>query len=273
MENKINNIQDIKTDSKLSLESKPDLETSKNEQSFFIKFKNFFKFNKAKDTNVSIEEASYKISDSIEKSKLKVFWRFIRIPLVSIGTLGAICGIVYPIVITGIGQAIFWYQANGSQIRVQDSNGNWITYGSEKIGQDFFTNNNGNYFFGRADFATSSDSTTKQQSVKDKLTNLIKENKLESTYQDSNEIISFPEDLITTSGSGVDPSISIEAAKWQIPLILAVRNKDKTTDLLTEEQLLSYINEYSSHEFVGIYGNTTTNIVLLNLRLDGIINK
>ena len=274
MENKTKKIEDIKIDSKLSSPIASDISESNSVNNTLTnKFKNLFKSKKKANSNISIEEANYKISDSLPKSKLKSFWKFIRLPLVSICCLGAICGIAYPLVITAIGQSVFWYQANGSQINVKGSDGEWITYGSDKIGQDFYTNNDGKYFFGRADFVKVDDNKTVEETIKNKLTTLIKDNNLTNEYQDANGKINIPDDLITISGSGVDPSISIEAAEWQIPLILAVRNKENPSNKLTKNDLEEYIKEYSSQKFVGIYGNTTTNIVLLNLRLDGKISK
>lgn len=272
MNNKEKNITDIKSDSKLVLND--DLETKNEESSknnFWNKIKNYFNFSN-KQNNLTIEESNYKVSDSVVKSKLKVFWHFFRLPLIVICSLGVICGIVYPIVITGIGQTAFSYQANGSVIKVKDKNGNWLTYGSEKIGQDFYTNNNGQYLFGRADYINSTDASEIKNQVTTKIKELISNNQLDSTYKDSNANI--PQDLTTASGSKVDPQISLDAAKWQIPLVVTARKKwnnenpNNQIKEVTTTELENYINKYSSD---GIYGNKTTNILLVNLSIDGII--
>lgn len=237
---------------------------------------NFFKFKKSKNESISLEEANHVINNPLPKSRWKSFWHFVRLPLVVTASLGIICGIAYPIVITGIAQTAFPYEANGSQIKVK-VNGEWKVYGSKLIGEDFYTNNDGRYMFGRLNFP-GKDYNITQDEVSQKINSLI--NYYNNYYNISDKFpknsqnqIVIPEQLITYSGSGVDPTISIDAAEWQIPLIIAARQKLNLANAknLTEEKIEEYINKYSSSEFAGIYGNSGTNVLLINLALDGII--
>lgn len=200
----------------------------------------------------------------IGSNKFKKFWHFFKIPLIAICSLGVITGIAYPLVVTGIGQAAFSYQANGSIIKVKLKNGSIVTYGSKLIGQDFYTNNNGQYMFGRLDFGNDSTTTTSPD-AKAHFEKLFSDNNLSLTSD-------VPQELITKSGSGVDPNISIDAAKWQVDLIVAARTKMHETDssviVPTKGEILSYIQKYSVSQFVGVIGQNVTNVLMVNLAID-----
>ena len=234
------------------------------------KFFDFFKFKKTNNTAVTFEEANHAIDPSLPKSKLKVVWNFIRMPLTVTACLGVLCGIIYPITITGFAQTAFPYEANGSQIKVK-VNGEWKVYGSKLIGEDFYTDNDGRYMFGRLNFA-GEDLNINQDDVSKKINGLITQYNIADKFnKNSKNQIEIPNQLITESGSGVDPTISLEASKWQIPLIIAARKKINPNDQVNEQQIIDYINKYSSSAFAGIFGNSGTNVLLVNLALDGIV--
>ncbi|EGZ31244.1 potassium-transporting ATPase subunit C [Malacoplasma iowae] len=203
--------------------------------------------------------------DYVGTSRFKKFLHFIKIPLISICCLGVITGIVYPIVVTGVGQAVFNYEANGSLIKIKLKDGTVVTYGSKLIGQDFYTNNNGQYMFGRLDFGQEGKPQTDAEKAKKHFDDLLTKYNLKPTTP-------IPQELLTNSGSGVDPNISIEAAKWQADLIVAARTELKKTNpdtiVPTKEEIYSYINKYSDKQFVGIFGNNVTNVLLVNLAID-----
>lgn len=239
---------------------------------FKSKLFDFFKFKKNKNEGISLEEANHVINNQLPKSKLRLFWNFIRLPLTVTISIGVICGIIYPIAVTGIAQMVFPYEANGSQIKVKINN-EWKVYGSKLIGENFFTNNDGRYMFGRLNFS-GEEYNINQQDVSQKINDLIDKYNISDKFKKNNQNkIIIPQQLITKSGSDVDPTISIDTAKWEIPLVIASRQKLNlpNSNELTEQKINEYIDKYSTSEFAGIYGNSGTNVLLINLALDGII--
>ncbi|HVB25853.1 MAG TPA: potassium-transporting ATPase subunit KdpC [Ktedonobacteraceae bacterium] len=192
--------------------------------------------------------------------------RYIRPAVVITLLFAALTGLLYPGLITGIAQLIFPYQANGSLIHA--SNGQVI--GSDLIGQ-YWTSPN--YFHGRpsattdlngnpepynAGFSSASNlgPTNKVliQSVAQRVAQLKKENPNAPPGP-------VPVDLVTTSGSGLDPDISIAGAMYQVPRVAAARG-------LSQAVVTKLVTEHETGRFLGIFGEPYVNVLDLNLALD-----
>ena len=181
-----------------------------------------------------------------------------------------ICGLAYPLVVTGLGQILFPHQANGSIIRV-----NGRAVGSELIGQNF---NNDKHFSGRVSAnnynvsddgleieATSGSNNlaTTSEELKERLKKDIDEF-LKKNPTVSEEEIS--EELITQSGSGLDPHITPTGAKIQIPRV------SKATGI-SEEELNKLIDENTEKRTLGVFGEDRVNVLKLNIAVDEASNK
>ena len=182
-----------------------------------------------------------------------------------------ICGVVYTGVVTGIAQLIFPKQANGSIIEVDGKK-----YGSELLGQQFTDDT---YMWGRImniDVSTFTDENGKMlmyagpsnlspASPEDEALVAARVEKLRAANPDMDET-AIPVDLVTCSGSGLDPHISPAAAEYQVARIAKARG-------ISEDEVRSVIEKCSSGKFLGIFGEETVNVLEVNLLLDGILEK
>ncbi|MBA2394121.1 MAG: potassium-transporting ATPase subunit KdpC [Ktedonobacteraceae bacterium] len=194
--------------------------------------------------------------------------KYLRPAVVLTLILTIVTGFLYPGIITGISQLIFPYQANGSLIK--DSSGNVI--GSELIGQ-YWTQPQ--YFHGRpsatvnlsgtptpyeADNSTASNlgptSATLVKNVQQRVADLKKENPNAPAGP-------VPVDLVTTSGSGLDPDISIAGALYQAPRIAAARG-------VSQDSITQLITNHEAGRFLGIFGEPYVNVLDLNLALNAL---
>jgi potassium-transporting ATPase KdpC subunit len=170
-----------------------------------------------------------------------------------------ITGIIYPLFITGIGQALFHHQVNGSLI---SENGTIV--GSELIGQQF---NDPKYFWGRLsatspfpyNAAASSGSNYGPSSPALKEAVQARINALKVVDLDNTALI--PADLVTASGSGLDPDISLAAAEYQAARVARYRG-------LNRELVNALINKYTNGRQLGFLGEPRVNVLKLNLELD-----
>jgi len=169
-----------------------------------------------------------------------------------------LCGIVYPLVSTGLAQLLFPHQANGSLLK--DGNGQVV--GSELIGQSFSADPG--FFHGRVssiDYkAEASGSNNLAPSNPDLLA------RVEASiadWQASNPgipISELPIALITNSGSGLDPHITPQSALVQVPRISKITG-------LAEVDLKLLVNEYTENRDWGVFGEKRVNVLKLNLAL------
>ena len=176
-----------------------------------------------------------------------------------------VTGFIYPGIVTGLAQLIFPYQANGS---LHYANGKLV--GSDLIGQ-YWTSPR--YFHGRpsatlnlsgtpspyeADNSSASNlgptSATLLKSVKDREAQLRKENPNAPAGP-------VPVDLVTASGSGLDPDISVAAALYQVPRIASERG-------LSQDTVRQLVMNNAQGKFLGIFGEPLVNVLNLNLALD-----
>ncbi len=176
-----------------------------------------------------------------------------------------ITGLIYPGIVTGLAQLIFPYQANGS---LHYANGKLV--GSDLIGQ-YWTS--ARYFHGRpsatlnpsstpspyeADNSSASNlgptSATLLKSVKDRVAQLKKENPNAPAGP-------VPVDLVTSSGSGLDPDISVAAALYQVPRIASERG-------MSQDKVRQLVMDNTQGKFLGLFGEPLVNVLNLNLALD-----
>jgi K+-transporting ATPase ATPase C chain len=194
--------------------------------------------------------------------------REIRPAIVVLVALTLITGLAYPLAMTGIAQALFPRQAQGSLI---ERNGTVI--GSELIGQQFASDK---YFHGRPSATTAPDPNDATKTVPAPYnaansggSNLGPSNKalvdrvqgdMEKLKQE-NSLAPVPPDLVTTSASGLDPHISPEAALFQVPRVAKARN-------VPEDRIRQLVADHTEGRFLGLLGEPRVNVLLLNLALD-----
>jgi K+-transporting ATPase ATPase C chain len=198
----------------------------------------------------------------------KIEWRQVLLPaIVSILFFTVVLGILYPAAITGIAGVVFPHQAGGSLIT--DESGNVV--GSELIGQEFSAPT---YFWGRPsatgpvpyNAAASSGSNYGPLNpaligpdglVQSRITALQEANAAAGVTVEG----LIPVDLVTASGSGLDPHISPAAARYQAARIAALRGIDEAT-------LQALIDEHTEGRTLGVLGEPRVNVLRLNLALD-----
>jgi K+-transporting ATPase ATPase C chain len=188
----------------------------------------------------------------------------IRPAIVLFVLLTAITGILYPLVVTGIAQGVFHRQAEGSLIL--SSSGKVV--GSLLIGQNF---DDPKYFWGRisATSPTYNASASSGSNLGPSNPALLDEVKaritaLKAADPKNNTLI--PVDLVTSSGSGLDPHISLAAANYQLARVARVRG-------LTEGSVQQIIDQNTQGRFLGILGEPVVNVLQVNLALDNTVVK
>jgi len=178
-------------------------------------------------------------------------------------TLTILLGIVYPLTVTGISLLLFPRQANGSLIYKNDQ-----PLGSFLIGQNFSAPS---YFHGRPSAAGAEgyDATSSSGSnlgpTNEKLIESISE-RAETIRSDNSLPVDslVPADLVTASGSGLDPHISPASALLQVERVARARN-------LPEQQVRDLVNNNIENRELGILGEPRVNVLKLNLALDALI--
>jgi potassium-transporting ATPase KdpC subunit len=192
----------------------------------------------------------------------------IRPAIVFIVALTIITGLVYPLVMTGIAGVIFPSRAQGSLV---ERDGKVV--GSELIGQVFTKDE---YFHGRPSATVAPDPSDPAKNVDAPYnaansggsnlgpTNqaLIDRVKGEvEKLKEENPSVPVPIDLVTTTGSGLDPHISPAAALFQVPRVAKARN-------MTEDRVRQLVQEQTEGRFLGLLGEPRVNVLALNLALD-----
>lgn len=180
-----------------------------------------------------------------------------------------LCGAVYTAVVTGAAQLLFPDKANGSIIEVDGKK-----YGCELLGQCFteerhlwgrimnvdvstFTDKNGNLLMYAAPSNLSPASEEYEQLVAERV------RRLQAANPDMDKT-AIPVDLVTCSGSGLDPHISPAAAEYQVKRLAAANN-------MAEEDVREIIQKCTNGRFLGIFGEKTVNVLKVNLMLEGIL--
>ena len=192
----------------------------------------------------------------------------IRPALVLVVALTVVTGLIYPLVITGLADAAFPYQAQGSLI---ERNGKVV--GSVLIGQQF---GEAKYFHGRPSATTGPDPKDPSKSIPAPYnaansggsnlgpTSKVLAERLKTdvaALKAENPAAPVPVDLVTTSGSGLDPDISPAAAYFQVPRVAKARG-------LPEQRLRALVARHIERRTWGLIGEPRVNVLKLNLALD-----
>jgi K+-transporting ATPase ATPase C chain len=182
-------------------------------------------------------------------------------PMVVIfAVLTVVTGLAYPAVMTAFGQAVFHDQANGSMIEV-----NGKVVGSRLIGQQFDAPQ---YFWGRLSATTPMPYNAQGSSgsnlgpINPALADEVKGRI--SALQAAGHLpvgVSVPVDLVTSSGSGLDPEISPAAAAYQIERVAAARK-------MNASDVAAIVDRYTRGRQFGLFGEARVNVLELNLALD-----
>lgn len=200
---------------------------------------------------------------------MKIFKSVLPRALAFFAVLTIICGGIYSFAMTGIAQVCFNKQANGSIIEI-----NGKKYGSVLLAQQFTGDE---YLWGRVmniDTKTFTDKDGKAlmyaapsnlSPASKSYETLVNERvqKIKAAHPDKANT-PVPVDLVTVSGSGLDPHISIAAAEYQVGRVAKARG-------LSEEKVKEIIDQYTTHKFLGVLGEDVVNVLEVNLALDGIL--
>lgn len=182
-----------------------------------------------------------------------------------------ICGVIYTLLVTALSQLLFPYQANGSIIEIEGKK-----YGSELLGQYYtdeghmwgrimnldvstYKNENGEVLMYAAPSNLSPASGEYKELVEERIAMLKEANP-------DMEEEAVPVDLVTCSGSGLDPHISPAAAEYQVKRIADVRG-------ISEEEVRDIVKQCTEGRLLGILGEKTVNVLKVNLMLDGILQE
>lgn len=176
-----------------------------------------------------------------------------------------VCGLGYTLVVTGVAQLAFPYQANGSLITVDGK-----VVGSELIGQNF---DDDAHMWGRIQnvsivegedgelmaYGTPSNLSPASEEYRQLIDARVK--KIRAANPDA-DMDAVPVDLVTCSGSGLDPEISPDAAEYQVPRLAKATGK-------SEDEVREVIAACTKGRFLGVFGEPTVNVLKVNLMLDG----
>jgi len=169
-----------------------------------------------------------------------------------------ITGVVYPILVTGIAQMAFPHQANGSLIEKDG-----VVIGSELIGQQF---DDPIYFWGRpsaAGYNAAASSGSNYGAMNPALLDSVQARIDVLKAADPDNTLPIPVDLVTASGSGLDPHISVASALYQVHRVASARGLD-------EADVIALVDQYTEGRQFGFLGEPRVNVLLLNLALDGL---
>jgi K+-transporting ATPase ATPase C chain len=192
----------------------------------------------------------------------------IRPAIVILVALTLITGLLYPLTMTGLAQVLFPDQARGSMIARDGT-----VVGSALIGQVFADDK---YFHGRPSATNTPDPQDPTKNVDAPYnaansggsnlgpTSKMLADRLQADVEKlkaENPSVPVPVDLVTTSGSGLDPHISPAAALFQIPRVAKARN-------MPEDRLRQLVQDQTEGRFLGLLGEPRVNVLALNLALD-----
>lgn len=196
--------------------------------------------------------------------------REVRPAIVMIVCLTILTGLVYPLAMTGLAQALFPRQANGSLI---EQNGKVI--GSALIGQNF---TKPGYFHGRPSATTDTDPKDPSKTIPAPYnaansggsnagpTSKALAERVQGdvkALKEENPNTPIPVDLVTTSASGLDPEISPAAALFQVPRVARERH-------LSEQRVRELVASHTEGRFLGVIGESRVNVLKLNMALDAL---
>jgi K+-transporting ATPase ATPase C chain len=180
----------------------------------------------------------------------------LRPALLLFALLSALTGLAYPALLTGVAQVLFPSQANGSLIRDGER-----VVGSVQIGQAF---SDPRFFWSRPSaigYNASTSSGTNQGPLNPALKDAVKARVEALRAAGAPADARVPADLVTSSGSGLDPHISPAAALYQVPRVARARG-------LSEDELRHTVEAHIESRTLGLLGEPRVNVLLLNLDLE-----
>jgi len=186
--------------------------------------------------------------------------KVVRQSILMLAAMTMLCGVVYPLLVTGAAQLLFRDAANGSIIERGGK-----TLGSELIGQPFA---DPKYFWSRpsatAPFANNAAASSGSNigPTNPALAEAVKQRIDALRAADPDNPAPVPVDLVTASGSGLDPHISPAAAQYQIARVAKVRG-------MGEAKVTEMVAQATEGRQFGVLGEPRVNVLLLNLALDG----
>jgi K+-transporting ATPase ATPase C chain len=185
----------------------------------------------------------------------------LRSSLITLAILTVICGVAYPLLVTGMAQFLLPHQANGSLIVVEGK-----VIGSELIGQPF---DDTRYFWGRPSATTpfpynAAASTGSNFGPLNPAWLTVVQARIQALRAaDPDGRRPVPVDLVTASGSGLDPQISPAAADYQVARVARARGLD-------EAVVRQLVSRYTWQRQLGLLGEARVNVLELNLALDAL---
>jgi K+-transporting ATPase ATPase C chain len=188
-----------------------------------------------------------------------MFLKNFRTAIITLALFTLLTGLFYPLAVTGIAQLVFPHKANGSLI---EKDGKAI--GSELIGQPF---SDPKYFWSRLSatgpfaYNAAASSGSNYGPINQGYLDGVKKRMQDLKAVDSLNTQPIPADLVTASGSGLDPHISVAAALYQLSRVARIRN-------LNQDKLRSLVAQYTEGRQFGFLGEARVNVLKLNLALD-----
>ncbi len=188
-----------------------------------------------------------------------MFLRYIRTSLIALAVFTALCGVIYPLAVTVVAQLLFPEKANGSLLY---RNGKPV--GSDLIGQQFTA---ARYFWGRPSatspfaYNASSSAGSNYGPLNPALIDSVKTRVERLKDLDPSNLAGIPVDLVTASGSGLDPDISVAGALYQVPRVARARG-------MTQEEVRKLVGSLTEGRQLGFLGEARVNVLRLNLTLD-----
>jgi potassium-transporting ATPase KdpC subunit len=185
----------------------------------------------------------------------------VRPALVFFIALSVLTGVLYPLAVTGLGQALFPDQANGSLLLREGH-----PVGSRLIGQSF---SDPAHFWGRPSatgpmaYNASASSGSNQGPLNPALAEAVKARITALREADPDQKAAVPVDLVTASASGLDPHISPAAAAYQLPRVARARHLDPA-------RLQALIEQHTERPLLSVLGEARVNVLTLNLALDAL---
>ena len=201
---------------------------------------------------------------------MKTFGKILMKTTAFFALLAILCGVIYPLAVTGIAHAAFGSQAEGSIIAADGHQ-----YGSKLLAQPFTADK---YLWGRPMNANITTFTgeegerlfyagpSNKTPAGEELAGIIAQRAadLQAAHPEQGQK-PIPVDLVTTSGSGLDPHISVAAADYQIERIAKARGVDPS-------QVREIVLKYTDKKILGVLGEDTVNVLEVNLALDGLLD-
>ena len=190
--------------------------------------------------------------------------RQLRPAIVALAVLTVVTGLAYPLLMTGFAQLVFPHQANGSLVTVHGQ-----VVGSSLLGQAF---QDPGYFWSRPSATTpfAYDSALGTGSnlgpSNPALVQRVRTDAARLRAADPTNPAPIPGDLVTASGSGLDPDISPAAALWQVPRVARARG-------MTESAVRGLVDKFTQGRQLGFLGEPRVNVLELNLALDAAQKK